>query len=146
MDWLYLQWRFRTHGHAQPPQPVLRDFKNIECRDAVLSWSQIVPCWTPAVSPCSPLGWQNLENHPVTGERVPDDSARLPCIAISTSPGRLAAGGFHHWQSAIYWRRPNARALGDGYVEALRSAYPDVPDSADLVMFWWCRQRRARRP
>jgi len=29
------------------------------------------------------------------------------------------------------------RALGDGYVEALRSAWKNVPDSADFVMFWW---------
>ena len=28
-------------------------------------------------------------------------------------------------------------ALGDDYVEALWKAYPDVPGSADLVMFWW---------
>ena len=30
-------------------------------------------------------------------------------------------------------------ALGDAYTEALRSAYPTVPESADLVMFWWDR-------
>src|SRR5690606_19826785 len=29
------------------------------------------------------------------------------------------------------------QALGDGYVEALRGAWPDVPESADLVMYWW---------
>ena len=29
------------------------------------------------------------------------------------------------------------RALGDGYVEALRSVWKEVPDSADFVMFWW---------
>ena len=28
-------------------------------------------------------------------------------------------------------------ALGDGYVEALRGAWPDVPESADFVMYWW---------
>jgi hypothetical protein len=28
-------------------------------------------------------------------------------------------------------------ALGDGYVDALRKAWPEVPDSADLVMYWW---------
>jgi methylase of polypeptide subunit release factors len=28
-------------------------------------------------------------------------------------------------------------ALGDGYVEALREAWPDVPESADFVMYWW---------
>jgi hypothetical protein len=28
-------------------------------------------------------------------------------------------------------------SLGDGYVEALWAAYPKMPQSADLVMFWW---------
>jgi hypothetical protein len=28
-------------------------------------------------------------------------------------------------------------ALGDGYVDALRGAWPVMPESADLVMFWW---------
>ncbi len=36
-------------------------------------------------------------------------------------------------------------ALGDAYTEALRSAYPDVPESADLVMFWWDRAAEAVR-
>jgi hypothetical protein len=27
--------------------------------------------------------------------------------------------------------------LGSGYAETLRAAYPEVPDSADFVMFWW---------
>ncbi|MGV0952239.1 MAG: type IIL restriction-modification enzyme MmeI, partial [Azonexus sp.] len=33
----YLQWHFRTQGSGLPPSPILRDFKNIECRDAVLT-------------------------------------------------------------------------------------------------------------
>ncbi|MEZ5476220.1 MAG: hypothetical protein R3E95_01575 [Thiolinea sp.] len=28
-------------------------------------------------------------------------------------------------------------ALGDGYVEALRETWTEIPDSADLVMYWW---------
>ena len=28
-------------------------------------------------------------------------------------------------------------ALGDGYVEALRSTWSDLPESADYVMYWW---------
>ena len=28
-------------------------------------------------------------------------------------------------------------ALGDGYVQALRGVWTEVPDSADFVMFWW---------
>ena len=30
-------------------------------------------------------------------------------------------------------------ALGDGYVEALRGAWKEVPESADFVMHWWIR-------
>lgn len=31
-------------------------------------------------------------------------------------------------------------ALGDGYTESLRMAWKgDVPESADFVMFWWCK-------
>ena len=33
----YLQWHFRTRG-GMPPEPILRDFKTIEERDAVLAW------------------------------------------------------------------------------------------------------------
>ncbi len=38
----YLQWHFRTHGKASPAEPVLRDFRNIENRDAVLDWDKRV--------------------------------------------------------------------------------------------------------
>jgi hypothetical protein len=30
-------------------------------------------------------------------------------------------------------------ALGDGYVEALRKAWVDVPDTADFVVYWWAQ-------
>ena len=34
----YLQWHFRLHGQRTPPEPILRAFKNIQCRDAVLDY------------------------------------------------------------------------------------------------------------
>jgi len=37
----YLQWHFRTRGNVMPPQPVLKDFHNIECRDAVLAYDRM---------------------------------------------------------------------------------------------------------
>eukprot|EP00389_Voromonas_pontica_P006144 GDKH01009217.1.p1 GENE.GDKH01009217.1~~GDKH01009217.1.p1 ORF type:complete len:105 (-),score=31.32 GDKH01009217.1:12-326(-) len=36
-------------------------------------------------------------------------------------------------------------SLGDGYVEALWQAYPKMPQSADLVMFWWEKAALAAR-
>ncbi len=38
MLWIgYLQWHFRTKGGA-PEEPILRAFKNIQVKDAVLTW------------------------------------------------------------------------------------------------------------
>nr|VFJ46207.1 MAG: hypothetical protein BECKFM1743C_GA0114222_1003510 [Candidatus Kentron sp. FM]VFJ46247.1 MAG: hypothetical protein BECKFM1743A_GA0114220_100344 [Candidatus Kentron sp. FM]VFK14617.1 MAG: hypothetical protein BECKFM1743B_GA0114221_103302 [Candidatus Kentron sp. FM] len=37
----YLQWHFRTKGDVSPPEPVLREFRNIQNRDAVLAWEAI---------------------------------------------------------------------------------------------------------
>jgi type I restriction-modification system DNA methylase subunit len=34
----YLQWHFRTRGQTLPAEPVLKNFKNIQCRDAVLAY------------------------------------------------------------------------------------------------------------
>ena len=36
-------------------------------------------------------------------------------------------------------------ALGEGYAEALRAAYPRMPQSADFVMFWWEKAALAAR-
>ena len=30
-------------------------------------------------------------------------------------------------------------ALGDGYMQAVRGARPEVPESAHFVMYWWSR-------
>lgn len=142
----YLQWHFRTHGHAQPPQPVLRDFKNIECRDAVLSWSQIDPLLDANGQPCSRWDGKTWKTHPVTGERVPDDSARLPLYRYQhPRPADWPPADFIIGNPPFIGAGPMRAALGDGYVEALRSAYPDVPDSADLVMFWWEKAANAVR-
>ncbi|MHB1427081.1 MAG: class I SAM-dependent DNA methyltransferase [Rhodocyclaceae bacterium] len=88
----YLQWHFRTQGSGLPPSPILKDFRNIECRDAVLADGK-------------PATWPEAD------------------VVVGNPPFIGAA---------------NMRAaLGDAYVEALRAAWQDVPDSADFVMFWW---------
>jgi len=142
----YLQWHFRTHGHAQPPQPVLRDFKNIECRDAVLSWSQIEPQRDAQGQPITRWDGKTWKTHPSTGERVPDDSARLPVYVYhAPRPADWPHADFIIGNPPFIGAGPMRAALGDGYVEALRSAYPDVPDSVDLVMFWWEKSAQAVR-
>jgi hypothetical protein len=39
----YLQWHYRTRGQTQPPTPIIKNYQNIKCRDAVLDWDEKVP-------------------------------------------------------------------------------------------------------
>lgn len=142
----YLQWHFRTHGHTMPPQPVLRDFKNIECRDAVLAWDSIEPLLDKHGQPQTHWDGNTRKQHPVTGELVPDDSARVPLYRyINPRPAVWPQADYIIGNPPFIGAAPMRAALGDGYVEALRSVYPAVPDSADLVMFWWHKAAEAVR-
>ncbi|MBL8373739.1 DNA methyltransferase, partial [Accumulibacter sp.] len=134
----YLQWHFRTNGSGLPPQPILKDFRNIECRDAVLAYDAVETVLDERGQPVSRWDGVTTKPHPVTGEPVPDENARLPLQRylnprqaewpqadfIVGNPPFIGAGGMR-------------AALGDGYVEALRKTWQAVPESADLVMFWW---------
>ncbi len=46
----YLQWHFRIRGNALPAEPVLRNFSNIEHRDALLSWRTKSWCAAPTAA------------------------------------------------------------------------------------------------
>ena len=134
----YLQWHFRTHGNVMPPTPVIRKFRNVECRDAVLAWDRTEPLLDGTGEPVTRWDGATFKKHPVTGEDIPDEDARTPLIRyINPRPAS--------WPEADYvvgnppfignWRM--RQALGDGYAEALRRTYPDVSESADYVMYWW---------
>jgi methylase of polypeptide subunit release factors len=77
---------------------------------------------------------------------VPDEAKRVPLLTYENP--RQA-----EWPQAdfIVGNPPfigTARmrdALGDGYAETLRGTYPDVPESADFVMYWWEKAGRIVR-
>jgi len=61
----YLQWHFHTRGGV-PPEPILKDFKTIEVRDAVLAWDakELLRVVTPAEAKHLGLGRRpGLENY-----------------------------------------------------------------------------------
>ena len=54
------------------------------------------------------------------------------------APGRVAGSGFHRGESAVYWRKRMRDALWVmAMSKTLRDTWPDVPESADFVMYWW---------
>nr|MBP6750323.1 class I SAM-dependent DNA methyltransferase [Xanthomonadaceae bacterium] len=117
---------------------VVRDFRNIECRDAVLAYDRMEYVLDERGVPVTRWDGETMRVSPITGEKIPDDTARKP-VERYINPRKAA------WPDADFVvgnppfignKRMRIR-LGDGYVEALRSAWPDVPDTSDLVMYWW---------
>ena len=133
----YLQWHFRRFGDIPPIEPVLREYNNIECRDAVLAYDGIEPDVDAAGKVRTRWGGRMMKS-PVTGEDIPDPTNQ---VTIYRYLNPRAA----EWQEADYIvSNPpfigNARMremLGDGYAETLRKVYKDVPDTVDFVMYWW---------
>ncbi len=106
----YLQWHFRTKGGI-PEEPILKQFRNIEIKNAVLTWDsypdpQIVAGKEAYPNPKRPT-WPQAEfivgNPPFIGGK--DIRSRL----------------------------------GDALTEALWSAHKHINESADFVMYWWDR-------
>jgi hypothetical protein len=134
----YLQWHFRTQGSGLPPSPILKDFRNIECRDAVLASDDVVPVFDDQGRAVSRWDGRTLKTHPVTGEQVPDEAARVPLMRyINPRQAEWPAADVVVGNPPFIGASTMRQALGDGYVEALRGAWPAVPESADFVMFWW---------
>ncbi|MBV5275022.1 MAG: class I SAM-dependent DNA methyltransferase, partial [Lamprocystis purpurea] len=134
----YLQWHFRTHGAVNPPEPVIRDFRNIQCRDAVLDSDRMEWVTDAAGRPVTRWDGRTFKPHPVTGEAVPDESAQVPQERY-VNPRRAVwpAADFVVGNPPFIGAGPMRRTLGDGYVEALRGVWSTVPESADYVMYWW---------
>ena len=136
----YLQWHLRSTGSLSDlGSPILRDYHNIENRDAVLEWDRVENVLNDDGEPLTRWDGETYKTHPVTGEQVPDDAAR-------TRVQRIVGGRAAAWPKAdfIVGNPPfigtsrMRETLGDGYTEALRKVYKKtVPASADFVMFWW---------
>lgn len=106
----HLQWHFRNRGVA-PSEPILKAFRNIENRDAVLLWDgyplpQVVDGKEAYPNPRRPK-WPEADyivgNPPFVGGK--DIRARM----------------------------------GSAYAEALWKAHKHMNESADFVMYWWDR-------
>lgn len=129
----YHQFWMEHHKGVNPPEPVLKDTGTLELRDAVLAWDEIVE--DPAKSRPDPTP---RIVHPVTGKLVPDPEARLVYKMYKNArPAPWPQADFIIGNPPYMGRGRQREAFGDGYIDALRATYPDVPDNADYVMYWW---------
>lgn len=137
----YLQWQVRQTGEASTiPEPVLRDYGNIECRDAVLAWDG-----DPELArdergvPITRWDGQTTKKSPVTGEDIPDESATIPVYTYKNPrPAEWPAADFIIGNPPYIGKLLLRRAKGDGYTAALRDAFEGlVANGSDYVMYWW---------
>jgi hypothetical protein len=148
----YLQWHFRTRGDAKPAEPVLRNFRNIEHRDALLTWQHEELVRGSDRRPLTHWDGRTRKPHPVTGEMVPDEEARVEVVRlIGAQPAKWPKADFIIGNPPFIGGKDIRAVHGDGYAEALWDAYRQMPQSADYVMYWWHRaaqevsSSRARR-
>ena len=134
----WLQWHVRTRGLASVAEPVVHDYGNIENRDAVLAYDRAEPALDAEGKTITRWDGVSFKPHPVTGEPVPDEAAQVPQWAyVNPRPAEWPAAEFIVGNPPFIGKLKLREALGDGYVEALRNTWKDVPDSADFVMYWW---------
>lgn len=136
----YLQWHFRTRGHAAPAEPIIKNYKNIECRDAVLAWDRKELVLDEQLKPVTRWDGRTMKTHPVTGDEVPDETARVNVERyINPRKAEWPEADFVVGNPPFVGDKVMKAALGEGYVEALRSTYADMPSSCDLVIYWWVK-------
>ena len=136
----YLQWHIRTFGNASVAEPVVHDYGNIENRDAVLDFDSKEPITDEAGNPLTRWDGVTTKIHPVTGQQVPDDAAQVvQWRYINPRQAQWPVADFIVGNPPFIGAGAMRGALGEGYVDALRGVWPEVPESADFVMYWWHR-------
>lgn len=135
----YLQWHFRTVGaDKMPPEPVLRDVQTIETRDAVIEWDDKLLATDESGAPITIWDGVTVKPHGVTGELVPDETARIETYRyVAVRAAKWPRADFIVGNPPFIGNKRMRKRLGTGYVEAVRSAYPDLSQEIDFVMYWW---------
>jgi hypothetical protein len=135
----YLQWHFRRFGDIPPVEPVLREYHNIENRDAVLAYDGTEPDIDPKTNKVRTRWGGRTMQHPVTGEAVPDPSDQIPILRyLNPRPAEWPEADYVVSNPPFIGNARMREVLGDGYVETLRISYSNlVPETADYVMYWW---------
>ncbi len=134
----FLQWHIRTKGGASVAEPVVHDYGNIEHRDAVLAYDSTEPMTDAAGQVLTRWDGETFKPHPATGQPVPDEAAQvLQWRYLNPRQAEWPKADFIVGNPPFIGNKRMRLALGDGYADALRAAWPQVPESADFVMYWW---------
>ncbi|TWU39845.1 hypothetical protein Q31b_31600 [Novipirellula aureliae] len=134
----FIQWHRRTRNEIAPPEPILKDYHNIDCRDAVLTWDSIEPVVDDESKPVTRWDGRTTKPHPVTGEEVPDEDARVQELRyINPQKAEWPETDYIVGNPPFIGTSRMRDALGDGYTKSIRGTFKELPESCDYVMYWW---------
>jgi hypothetical protein len=135
----YLQWHFRVNGvDRPPPEPILRDIRTIENRDALIEYDDRVLERDQNGLPKTIWDGISFKEHPVTGKLVPDETGRIEIYRyIRPRATKWPKANFIIGNPPFIGNKRMRERLGDGYTHAVRSSFSKVSESVDFVMYWW---------
>ncbi len=120
----YLQWHYRLYGKLNLPEPILRDFHNIEYRDALVEYDGREPMLGNDGEPVTIWDGISYKTSPITGELIPDEDQRIPVYRyINPCKAEWPEADFIVGNPPFIGASTMRRALGDGYVDAVRDTY-----------------------
>ena len=125
----YLQWQVRAArrraDRAAAGAARLRQYR-VSRRRARLGRRNC--CATSKGKPVTRWDGETMKISPVTGEKIPDEEARVPVYRyVNPRRAEWPAADFIIGNPPYIGTRLMRSVLGDGYVEALRATYDDVP-------------------
>ncbi len=134
----YLQWHFRTRGNSMPAEPVLRNFANIKNQDAIIAYDKWDVLRDETGRPISRWDGVTHKLHPITGEEIPDEAARVEMLTyLNPRAASWPAAEFIVGNPPFIGGKDMRQELGDGYAEACWKVRPHVPGGADFVTHFW---------
>lgn len=134
----YLQWHFKTFGNAAPSEPVLKDFHNIEKRDALLTWESTALRKDEDGNTVTRWDGESMISSNVTGEDLPNPDAHVAVYDYHNPKKSVWPKADYIVGNPPFLGTSRMRSdLGEGYVDALRATYNHLPESIDFVMYWW---------
>lgn len=142
----YLQWHFRVNGATQsPPEPILKDIRTIENRDALIEYDARELERDETGKPLSRWDGETFKTHPVTGRKIPDETAHVEVYRyIKPRTAKWPKADFIVGNPPFIGGKDVRERLGSGYFDALFQT-TKVPESADFVMHWWDKAAQAVR-
>jgi len=134
----YLKWQLRTGGVEAVGEPVLHPHDTIRERDAVITWTQRELRRDERGEPITVWDGRTYKPHAVTGEPVPDETARVETYRYhGPQPAGWPEADFVVGNPPFVAGKDLRAELGDGYAEAVWAARPHMPKAADFVMHFW---------